>query len=200
MTELIPITNQAGQSLVPARALHQYLQNGKKFTDWFKHRARKYGLEEGRDYVSLSPGSEKGRPSIEYGLTLDTAKQLSMVEANDRGKQARLYFIEKEQQALAMGPALLQFMQETQQRIQQLEQRVTMALPESEQYTILGFARLQGRSVDMETAIKLGKRAVHLSTVQGFKIGKVPDVRHGVVNAYQKEILEAVFSEQWPIL
>ena len=46
--------------------------------------------------MTFSENSEKGRPRLEYALTLDMAKELSMVERNEQGKQARRYFIECE--------------------------------------------------------------------------------------------------------
>ena len=51
---------------------------------------------ENQDFVTFSKNLEKGRPRLEYALTLDMAKELSMVERNEKGKQARKYFIECE--------------------------------------------------------------------------------------------------------
>jgi phage anti-repressor protein len=101
MQELIKITtDEQGLSVVSARELHSFLENGKRFADWIKNRIEKYGLVENRDYVIFSLVGEKinkrGRPGSEYALTLDTAKELAMVEGNAKGKQARQYFIQAE--------------------------------------------------------------------------------------------------------
>lgn len=86
------------------RELHAFLKNGKQFADWIKQRIGQYGFEENLDFVSFSPKSEKpqaGRRSIEYHLTLDMAKELSMVESNEQGRMARRYFIDMERKALS---------------------------------------------------------------------------------------------------
>jgi len=82
------------------------LGNKKQFADWIQSRIRQYEFEENQDYVLISPKNEtKGRGgdrrSIDYYLSLDMAKELSMVERNQRGKQVRKYFLECEKQAKA---------------------------------------------------------------------------------------------------
>lgn len=88
------------------RQLHAYLENGDKFAGWIADRIRQYGFTENVDFVTYSANSEKGRPSKEYALSLDMAKELAMVERNEKGKQARRYFIECERKAKAQPPAL----------------------------------------------------------------------------------------------
>lgn len=73
-----------------------FLGSRRDFTSWMNDRIKKYGFIENQDFVSFSQNSEKGRPLIEYVLTIDCAKELAMVEGNSRGKAARLYFIECE--------------------------------------------------------------------------------------------------------
>jgi len=90
---------------VNARDLHAFLEVGKDFSNWIKARIDKYGFLENQDFVVFAKTSENpqgGRPSIDYHLTLDMAKELSMVEKNAKGKQARQYFIECERQAKAV--------------------------------------------------------------------------------------------------
>jgi phage anti-repressor protein len=92
---------------VSARELHRFLEVGKDFSTWIKERIQQYGFVEGVDYVvaqtlsSPNPVSSKSRRQrvIEYHLSLDMAKELAMVERNEKGKQARQYFIECERQA-----------------------------------------------------------------------------------------------------
>lgn len=102
MNAIIPVTTQAiGTHHVQAcnaRDLHEFLQVGKDFSNWIKARIDQYGFEEGADFSPVLAKSTGGRPSTEYIVTLDMAKELAMVERNSRGKQARRYFIECERQ------------------------------------------------------------------------------------------------------
>ncbi len=105
MNELIPISSgliggEAAQT-VAARELHAFLGSRAQFADWIRSRINQYDFEEGRDFVTFSENSEKGRPTIEYALSLDMAKELSMVERTPKGKEARAYFIECERRARA---------------------------------------------------------------------------------------------------
>lgn len=85
---------------VNARELHTFLEITSKFADWIKNRIKECKFRENIDFIGFSKFLEKGgRPSIEYYLTLDMAKHLSMIERNDKGHQARAYFIECEKRA-----------------------------------------------------------------------------------------------------
>ncbi|HGJ5882876.1 antA/AntB antirepressor family protein [Arsenophonus sp.] len=87
---------------VNARDLHQFLEVGKDFSNWIKDRIKQYGFVENIDYIVFANFGENpfgGRPAKEYHISLDMAKELSMVERNEKGKQARQYFIECERQA-----------------------------------------------------------------------------------------------------
>lgn len=86
---------------VNARELHAFLGNGDMFANWIKNRIEKYGFVENQDFLSFLETTKKpsgGRPSREYYITLDMAKELAMVENNDKGREARKYFIECEKQ------------------------------------------------------------------------------------------------------
>ena len=96
MGELIPISENNGKRAVSARDLHAFLESKQEFANWIKNRIDKYDLVEDVDYVVFDKSVKNpngGRPQIEYALTIDAAKELSMVEGNERGKQARRYFI-----------------------------------------------------------------------------------------------------------
>lgn len=105
MKELIKITEQNGKRAVSARELHRFLESKRDFSNWIKDRIEKYGFIENQDFEVFNNFGENpngGRPLIEYALTLDTAKEIAMVEGNEKGKQARRYFIECEK--LAQNP------------------------------------------------------------------------------------------------
>lgn len=86
-------------STVDARKLHQFLESKQEFSAWIKARIEKYDFKENQDFIifdNLIKNSGVGRPSSQYALTLNMAKELSMVEQTDRGRKARKYFIECE--------------------------------------------------------------------------------------------------------
>ncbi len=110
MQALIPVVDfQIGDATVPAvnaRELHVFLGVGKMFAHWIKERIDKYGFVEKRDFeVFVETGNNPlgGRPSKDFMISLAMAKELAMVERNDKGKQARLYFIACEQRALQLA-------------------------------------------------------------------------------------------------
>lgn len=99
MNELIKTFKQDdGTVAVDARDLHDFLEVGKDFSNWFKGMIE-YGFTEGQDFTPISAKSRGGRPRIEYAMTLDMAKELSMIQRTPKGKQAREYFIAMEKQA-----------------------------------------------------------------------------------------------------
>ena len=93
-----PVAGQAQQT-VNARELHAFLENRDHFSTWIKDRISQYGFVENQDFVIASGNSEAirgGHNRLDYFLSLDMAKELSMVERNAKGKQARQYFIDCE--------------------------------------------------------------------------------------------------------
>lgn len=93
---LIPVyENENKEQLVNARELHEFLEIGKDFSTWIKDRIVKYGFVEDEDYSTILGKTSKlgGRPTTDYVLTLDSAKEIAMVENNQKGKEVRRYFI-----------------------------------------------------------------------------------------------------------
>jgi phage anti-repressor protein/phage antirepressor YoqD-like protein len=98
---------------INARELHAFLEVGKVFAAWIQERISQYDFLENQDYVVFSDSGKNptgGRPTKDYHLTLDMAKELAMVERNDKGKQARQYFIECERRAKAAQPDPMQML------------------------------------------------------------------------------------------
>ena len=109
MNELINITkttiNEEEVNAVNARELWERLEIGTKFNTWMPRRIEEYGFEEGRDFVTIL-GKSHGRPSKEYIVSIDMAKELAMVENNERGREIRRYFIEVEKNARKFSEAV----------------------------------------------------------------------------------------------
>lgn len=86
------------QLAVNARDLHKFLKVGRDFSTWIKNRIEQYIFIENQDFILIhqNGGIKKrggDRRSVDYHLTLDMAKELSMVENNEEGRKVRRYFI-----------------------------------------------------------------------------------------------------------
>lgn len=107
--ELIKIeTSENGERTVNAKELHAFLEVGKNFSDWIKGRIEKYDFVKNVDYVRIKSTPQNGGVAVGYALSVDMAKELSMVERNEKGREARKYFIKMEKRALqqAEQPAI----------------------------------------------------------------------------------------------
>ena len=99
MNELIKVENKNGELLVSARDLHEGLGVTERFNSWF-NRMLKYGFEKEVDFTSVKSftvvnnGAKK--EIDEYVLKIDMAKEIAMIQRNEKGKQVRRYFIECE--------------------------------------------------------------------------------------------------------
>lgn len=97
--------NETKEKLINAREMFYELRGSgtkTKFTDWINDRIIKYGFIIKMDYFpfrKFTKGDEKGfgnKSTKEYYLTIDTAKEICMIENNEIGRKIRRYFIETE--------------------------------------------------------------------------------------------------------
>ena len=111
--QLIPVFNGTISNettlLCNARDLHAFLEVGKDFSTWIRIRISEYEFTENQDFILLPKTGEQrkgrgGHNRKDYHLTLDTAKELAMVERNEKGRQIRRYFIECEKKLRNMQP------------------------------------------------------------------------------------------------
>lgn len=93
--ELFKINYDNDRITLSARDLHEFLEIKTQFKDWFP-RMVEYGFKEGSDFSSFLSESTGGRPATDYQITIEMAKELAMLQRNEKGKQARQYFIELE--------------------------------------------------------------------------------------------------------
>lgn len=99
MNELIKVTtNENDEQLVSGRELHGFLEVATEYKKWFS-RMSEYGFTENQDFTRVTqkchtPG---GIQSItDHALKLDMAKEISMIQRSEKGKQARQYFLQVE--------------------------------------------------------------------------------------------------------
>ena len=171
MNELIPLHSQTinGNAVeaVSARELHEFLGSKQDFSTWIKNRIEKYEFIENQDFIKLHKKmelSKTGQVAIEYFVSVGMAKELAMVENNDKGKQARKYFIECEKKLKEqIAPQPVQPIGETEDKLR----TIILAL----EHTTLS-------DVAKETAI-----ITSAETLTGISIGYRPQIEQTTYSA-----------------
>lgn len=173
MNELIKIQERNGEQLVSARELHQFLEVKTRYNDWFL-RMCEYGFIENVDYIVVTQKrvSSEIKGYTEYTdhlMKISMAKEISMIQRNGKGKQAREYFIKCEeawnspQMILARANQIQSRMLENyKEKVIVLEQKI-----EEDKPKVL-FANAVETS---ETSILIGELA-KIITQNGYKIGQ----------------------------
>ena len=178
MNELIKTTtNEQGEILVSGRELYEFLEVNSNYTTWFK-RMCEYGFEEGIDFIPFSEESTGGRPSQDHAIKIDMAKEISMIQRNEKGKEARQYFISVEKKFKQQLPS----------------DPITLALEAALE------TRKQVQAV--QTDVKYLKETMRIDGVEQFQINdagkkKALDALGGKDAPAYKELSKKVFAELW---
>ena len=96
--ELIKIIEREGRQLVSGRELHEFLEIKTKYKDWFP-RMVEYGFEEEIDFIKVAQKRATNNLKnpvttvIDHAISIDMAKEISMIQRTEKGKAARQYFI-----------------------------------------------------------------------------------------------------------
>lgn len=94
------------QQAVSARELYNFLQPSERFSNWFD-RQLQYGFIHGQDYLGCEVFNTLARQTLQdFLISVDMAKEVSMIQRSDKGKQARQYFINCERKAQQPAPAM----------------------------------------------------------------------------------------------
>lgn len=95
--ELVPIyKTSTGEKVVYGTELYEVLGVRSNYRDWVRNRLNDCEATENEDFQIFAKFLAKGRPSQEHIIKLDTAKEMAMLERNEKGKRVRRYFIEFE--------------------------------------------------------------------------------------------------------
>lgn len=135
--ELIKIIERDGRQLVSGRELHEFLEIRTKYEDWFR-RMVEYGFEEAIDFIrvaqKIATNNLKNPVTtvIDHAISIDMAKEISMIQRTEKGKIARQYFInceKKLKEVKKLSPMELMELQfkvlkEQKEKIAQVENRV----------------------------------------------------------------------------
>lgn len=104
MNELIRVTYENDRPAVSARELHEFLEVGADYRHWFP-RMCEYGFESERDFnlVKIDRVQMEGNRAVtrtvdDAVLSIDMAKEICMLQRNEKGKIARQYFLQLEKE------------------------------------------------------------------------------------------------------
>ncbi|OUL09235.1 oxidoreductase [Sedimentibacter sp. SX930] len=132
---LIPLHEESdGSVAVMGRDLHNFLKVGTQYTKWFERMAE-YGFEENQDYVLVSQKRLTNNPknpyteAVDHIMTIDMAKEISMIQRNEKGKQARQYFIQIEKAWNSPEMVMKRALQIADRKIIDLQERVQLDKP-----------------------------------------------------------------------
>lgn len=129
MNELLKVSYNSDRPTVSARELYNFLDVDTRYNDWFS-RMCKYGFEEGKDFYSfLSKNQNGGRPKQDAQLTIEAAKEISMLQRNEKGKMARQYFIELEKRWNSPEMIMKRALEFANAKVQELEGKVEADKP-----------------------------------------------------------------------
>lgn len=169
--ELIPVTEHEGKAAVSLRDLHDFLEVSTRFNDWAP-RMFDYGFVKGQDYVEVLLKNEQnsfgGRPAKNWAVSLDMAKELSMIQRTERGKQARQYFIEVEKRAARPAPAkpsgaelLAMAVIEAQTMLAEREKQIEQLTPKADYADMVSESEGLRSLMDLTNDLKVHARANH---------------------------------------
>lgn len=124
MNELIKITYQNEMPAVSARDLHEFLGVETPYHKWFP-RMCEYGFAENEDYAvtdifvhNPAGGPQSMKDAI---LSIDMAKEICMIQRNEKGKQARQYFLDLERAWNSPEKVMARALKIADRKIQSLE-------------------------------------------------------------------------------
>ncbi|MDO4801867.1 MAG: antA/AntB antirepressor family protein [Prevotellaceae bacterium] len=157
MNELLKIDTET--QMVSARDLHEELKVSTRFNDWFP-RMCDYGFIEGQDFYSkMSKTSEQGgRPSVDYDITLDMAKQIAMLQRTPEGKQVRQYLIDLEKAWNTPEQVFARALKMADKTIASLNQKVIEMQPKAEYFDALVDRKLNTNVRDTATELHVSER------------------------------------------
>ncbi len=109
--ELVPVyETDKGEKVVYGSELHAVLQVKSNYREWINRRFSDIDASENEDFQGIEISTPSGQSKKDYIIKLDIAKEIAMLERNEKGKQVRRYFIqiEKKYKAQEAFPKTIQ--------------------------------------------------------------------------------------------
>lgn len=129
MNEIIKTTNNdQGDIIISGRELHEFLEVTTPYHIWFP-RMIDYGFTEGTDFCTKMFESTGGRPKQDHHIKLDMAKEISMIQRTERGKQARQYFLQLEKAWNSPEMIMKRALEFANKQVEEMQQRIMQDKP-----------------------------------------------------------------------
>lgn len=131
MNDLIRVDYSGEKPAVSARELHEFLEVSTDFRHWFQ-RMCEYGFADGEDYRTFLTDRVDGlpgKPRHDAAVTIDMAKEICMLQRNEKGKMARQYFLQLERDWNSPEKVMARALQIADRRIKKLESKVQADAP-----------------------------------------------------------------------
>jgi len=132
---LIPLHEEKdGTVAVLGRDLHEFLEINTPYKKWFD-RMSEYGFEENADFAVMDKNVQDDtafggfRSLTDHVMTIDMAKEISMIQRNEKGKQARQYFIALEKAWNSPEMVMKRALQIADRKIIDLQERIQLDKP-----------------------------------------------------------------------
>lgn len=124
MNELIKVDFSKERPAVSARELHEFLGVETPYHKWFP-RMCEYGFSENEDYTvtDIFVHNPAGGPQSmkDAVVSIDMAKEICMLQRNEKGKQARQYFLQLEKDWNSPEKVMARALQIADREIKRLE-------------------------------------------------------------------------------
>ena len=224
---LVPVyETDKGEKVVYGSELHKILEVKSPYREWYQRRFKDCDAVENQDFQGVEISTPSGQHKIDHIILLDTAKEMAMLERNEKGKEVRRYFIEVEKryksiQEKPMTQAELvlwsaQQLVEQERRMAALEEKtvgledhgkeVDKRLDELDArtttrpqvyYTIAGYWKQMRKPITRQEAAALGKKATLVCKAVGAVKRSVDDERFGSVGSYPVNVLKMVYESEY---
>ncbi len=134
MNDLIKVSYAGERPTVSGRELHTALEIKTPYTQWFD-RMIEYGFTENEDFttvhknVSRADGSIMPQMQVEHNIIIPMAKELCMLQRNEKGKEFRQYFIKVEEAWNSPEMVMKRALEIANKRVSELTARITADKP-----------------------------------------------------------------------
>ena len=187
--ELVPVyETSTGEKVVYGSELHAVLEVKTPYKDWSTRRLNDIDAIENEDFQAAQICAPSGQTKKDHIIKLDSAKEMAMLERNEKGKQVRRYFIQvekkyKEKLKPKVPQTYLEALKEL-VAVEEEKERLQLELDRSKDwYSIKRVAALNGvtwKIFDWRKLKKVGEQ-------KGYEVRKIFDANYGEVNTYHRE-------------